>query len=163
MSRAWCDHQQMRRTPLCLALLVFAGCGGGGSSADIAGVEGSARTEDKQVIAEWVGALRKGDLDRAAGYFALPSVVQNGTPPIRLTSRKDARTFNQSLPCGARLIKADAAERSITATFRLTDRPGGDCGPGAGSEARTRFVLRSGKIAVWERLADEPEIRGPVV
>jgi hypothetical protein len=87
-------------------------------------------------------------------------VVENGTPPIRITTRREARLFNRSLPCGARLLRAEAAGRFITATFRLTERPGGACGAGAGRTARTTFVIRDGKIAEWRRVSDQPQGTG---
>ncbi len=37
----------------------------------------------------------------AARFFALPSAVANGTRPIALETRAQARAFNRSLPCGA--------------------------------------------------------------
>lgn len=104
------------------------------------------------MIEAWVGALSKGDVGGAADYFALPSVTENGTPPLTLRSRADAVAFNRSLPCGARLVRAQPLGRFIAATFRLTDRPGGDCGSGAGLLARTAFVIRDGKIVRWQRL-----------
>ena len=49
---------------------------------------------------------------RASRYFALPSVVSNGTPPIRLTSRADVRFFNRTLPCGATFSRRSTRARS---------------------------------------------------
>jgi hypothetical protein len=112
------------------------------------------------VIEGWVDALAKGDVDGAAGYFALPSVVENGTAPLTLRSRADAVAFNESLPCGAKLVGARPAGRFIAATFRLTQRPGGDCGSGVGELARTAFVVRGGKIVQWRRLPNPPRQGG---
>jgi hypothetical protein len=72
---------------------------------------------------------------------------------VRIRSTEDAVRFNESLPCGARLIRAESAGEFTTATFRLTERPGpGSCGPGTGSVAKTSFVIRDGKIAQWRRV-----------
>ena len=117
---------------------------------------GGADPERVRVIQEWVDALRRGDVESAAQYFALPSIAQNGTPPITLDTRADAIGFNRSLPCGARLVRAVPRGEAIAATFRLTERQGGDCGPGVGELARTVFVIREGKIAEWRRLPDRP-------
>jgi hypothetical protein len=116
------------------------------------------------VIGNWVDALRAGHVQVAAGYFALPSVVENGTPPLRIVTRADAVTFNRSLPCGARLVRARPAGRFIAATFRLTERPGGACGSGVGQLARTAFVIRDGKIVQWRRLPNPARSPGgPVI
>jgi hypothetical protein len=136
--------------------LALAGCGGdgGGSTATTTpGVSGDASQADVHVIDGWVTALRRGDVDAAAGYFAIPSVAENGPVLLHIKSVQDARRFNESLPCGARLIHAETAGQFTTATFRLTERPGpGICGPGTGGVAKTSFVIRDGKIAEWRRV-----------
>jgi hypothetical protein len=118
------------------------------------------------VIEGWVETLADGDVEGAADYFALPSVAENGSPPVTLRSRDDVIAFNRSLPCGAELVKARPAGRFIVATFRLTERPGGDCGSGTGLVARTAFVVRDGKIVQWRRLPNPPrqgQGSGPIV
>jgi hypothetical protein len=139
---------------LAVALLALGGCGDDGSSSvrtdDVAG---GADPGDVEVIDGWVTALRHGDVDAAAGYFAIPSVAENGPVLVRIRSVEDARSFNESLPCGARLIRADTAGEFTTATFRLTERPGpGICGPGTGGTAKTSFVIRDGEIVQWRRV-----------
>jgi limonene-1,2-epoxide hydrolase len=142
-----------RVAALAVALLVVAGCGGGGSMTAMPEVPGDANPADVHVIDAWVTALRRGDVDAAAGYFAVPSVAENGPVLVHIQSVADARRFNRSLPCGARLIHAGTAGRFTTATFRLTERPGpGICGPGTGGIAKTSFVIRDGKIAQWRRV-----------
>jgi hypothetical protein len=136
--------------------LALAGCGGGGGGSTATttpGVSGDANQADVHVIDGWVTALRRGDVDAAAGYFAIPSVAENGPVLLHNKSVQDARRFNDSLPCGARLIHAETAGQFTTATFRLTERPGpGICGPGTGGVAKTSFVIRDGKIAEWRRV-----------
>jgi hypothetical protein len=136
------------------ATLALLGCGGGDSGGPPPGHEGVA------VIEGWVEALSRGDVEAAAGYFALPSVVENGMPPVTLHSRADAVAFNRSLPCGAKLVKAVPVGRLVAATFRLTERPGGGCGAGVGELARTAFLIRDSKIAVWRRLPNPPRQGG---
>ena len=160
-----------RRPPILAALALLAavglpvGCGG--SDGSEAHVPGGADHEAVQVIEAWVDELRAGHVAAAARYFAFPSGVQNGTPPITLQGREDAVAFNRSLPCGARLVRARPLGRYIAATFRLTERPGaGSCGSGTGNLARTAFVVRDGKIVQWRRLPDPggaAEPQGPVV
>jgi hypothetical protein len=121
----------------------------------IAGVlacAGCGAASDVNVIRDWAQALTAGDLDRAASFFALPAIVENATPPVRITSRAQARAFNELLPCGARLVATAHHGAYIYATFRLTDRVGGDCGAGTGGIAATAFLIRNSKIVEWRRL-----------
>jgi len=110
---------------------------------------------DVAVIRGWADALRHGRVERAVRYFAIPSVVSNGTSPIRLTSRADVRFFNRTLPCGAKVIRAEDTGAFVVATFRLTERPGpGRCGSGVGGEASTAFLIRRGHIVQWRRVVE---------
>jgi hypothetical protein len=115
---------------------------------------GPADPEAAHVIAAWTRALRRGDIARAAAYYALPSRVQNGTPVIILSSLDDARAFNLSLPCGARPLRAGGAGRFTIVTFRLTERVDGDCMGAAGRLARCAIRVTHGRIAEWYRLPD---------
>jgi hypothetical protein len=100
-----------------------------------------------------VTALHRGDVDAAARYFAIPSVAENGPLLLQIENLDDARRFNESLPCGARLMRAETQGQFTTATFRLTERLGpGTCGPGTGGTAKTSFVIRDGKIVEWRRV-----------
>lgn len=141
---------------LVVALLTLVACGGGSSTSATSStstVAGDASPADVEVIDGWVTALRHGNVDAAAGYFAIPSVAENGPILAHIRSLDDARRFNESLPCGARLVRADSAGEFTTATFRLTERPGpGVCGPGTGGTAKTSFVIRDGKIVQWRRV-----------
>jgi hypothetical protein len=154
-----------------LILVPLAGCGGGSDSdgpdstlpdateeteppaAAPREVPGGADPEAVAVIGAWVDALRSGDVEAAADYFAIPSVAENGPLLVQIDSRDDAVDFNESLPCGARLIRAESSGEFTTATFRLTERPGpGRCGPGTGGTAETAFVIRDGRIVEWRRV-----------
>jgi len=150
-----------------LALAALAGCGS--SSDDGTTVRGGADSDAVQVIRSWADELRAGDVEAASERFAIPSVVQNGTPPLRLTSRSQVEIFNRSLPCGAKLTDAISSGRYTIATFELTERPGpGECGGGVGDSAKTAFVIHDGRIAEWRRVVDqdaptEPESTTPVI
>ncbi len=157
--------------PAVLALAFALGaCGGGGgdgadraatptptatatSSPDEAAVPDAA---DVEIVRAWADTLRDGRVRAAARYFALPSVVSNGTGPIRLESRAAAEFFNRTLPCGAELVDTEPAPHGFfIATFRLTERPGrGRCGSGTGETARTAFRVRDGRITDWLRVQD---------
>lgn len=137
-----------------LAIGVATGCGGG-SDEDATSVPGGADPDDVAVIDDWAGALREGDVDAAAEFFAIPSVAENGAT-LQIDSIEKAQLFNASLPCGAELIRATPEGELTVATFRLTERPGpGFCGNGVGAEARTAFRIEDSKIVEWRRVAAE--------
>jgi len=174
----------VRRLPLAVvsAALALAGCGGGGDDTPRAATPTPTATAtaapdeppaaapadldpaDVRVVRAWADRLRRGDVRGAARYFALPSVVSNGTPPIRLEQRSQIRLFNRALPCGAKLIDAEPAPRGfLIATFRLTERPGrGRCGSGTGNTARTAFHVRDGRITDWLRVPDGASGEGSI-
>jgi hypothetical protein len=138
---------------------VLPGCGS--SSKDSSTVAGNADADAVQVIEDWANELRAGDVSAASDQFAIPSIVQNGTEPLRLTNRTQVEVFNQSLPCGARLTAATSSGKYTVATFVLTERPGpGQCGNGVGEAAKTAFVIHDGHITEWRRVVDT-EPTGP--
>jgi hypothetical protein len=146
------------------AVVALAGCA---SDADEQ-IPGGADPDEVEVIKEWADELRAGDVLAASERFAIPSVVQNGTPPIELADRGEVQAFNRSLPCGAKLTEATDSGRYTIATFELTERPGpGECGDGVGETARTAFVIEDGLITQWRRVVDlpgsEPSDTGPVI
>jgi hypothetical protein len=121
------------------------------------------------VIREWSDALRHGNVSGAARYFALPSVMVNGSDSsgsalvITIDTPSQAEAANETLPCGAQLISTDRRGRYINALFRLTGRPGpggSDCGGGVGQTARTNFVIEHGRIVEWIRAPDDPGDNG---
>jgi hypothetical protein len=149
---------------IALAALATAGCGEKQepeigevtttSADDARTIPGGADAGDARVIDQWAQTLSRGDVDGAAGYFAIPSVAENGPQLLRITELADARLFNESLPCGARLTRAEDEGDFTVATFRLTERPGpGTCGQGVGHSAQTAFVIADGKIKEWRRVA----------
>ena len=163
---------RMRSRLLALLLpavaLVAGGCFGGDESEPRARVQAESGTsgvpspaatpeaDAEDVIRAWADTLRKGDVEGAATYFAIPSTVSNGTPPVKLESRAEAEFFNRTLPCGALVIATeDAPHGFVIATFRLTERPGkGRCGDGTGATARTALLVRDGHITEWLRVPD---------
>jgi len=171
----------LRLAPILLVSLALAGCGDdGGAAADRpaqapprstpsaepqaeprgggekeAAPSGPVTSAEEAVIRGWSDALRSGDVERAVGYWAIPSIASNGGGPVRLVSQKAVRFFNEALTCGAKLESATRDAEYLLATFRLTERPGeGECGSGVGGKARTLFLLRDGKIVQWLRASD---------
>jgi hypothetical protein len=109
---------------------------------------------DAAVIRRWSNTLRSGDVGAAARLFAVPATVANGGAPQRLTTRAAIRVFNESLPCGARLLRTRHKDGYTVATFRLTERQGSDCGTAVGAIAATAFIVHRGRIREWLRLPD---------
>jgi hypothetical protein len=137
------------------ALIALGGCG----SDDDDAVPGGADPDAVEVIKHWSDELRAGDVLAASERFAVPSVVQNGAPPLALTDRRGVEAFNRSLPCGAKLTEAERSGRFTIATFELTERPGpGECGDGVGETAKTAFVIHNGLITEWRRVVDTEEV-----
>jgi len=165
-----CVVPRMRLRPLAILLpavaLLAGGCLGGDENEPRARVEAEtgmsgvpspestpeAGAED--VIRDWADTLRRGDVEGAAEYFAVPATVANGTPPLKLKTRAEVEFFNRTLPCGAQVIATEAAPHGfVIATFRLTERPGkGRCGTGTGATARTALLVRDGHITDWLRV-----------
>ena len=112
------------------------------------------------MITHWSDELRAGHVQRAASYFAVPAIVQNATPPLKLTSRRDVLEFNRELPCGVHVVKTIAGNRYTVATFVLTERPGSTGCGATGKLAATAFLLRHGKISEWRRVLVPPPL-GP--
>jgi limonene-1,2-epoxide hydrolase len=150
---------------LLLAVAILLGCGGNGEGGEEADIPGGADPEEAQVIRDWSDALRNGDVEAAADYFEVPSFAQNPVP-VQLRSHEDVVAFNEALPCGAELTKAETEGRYTIATFELTERPGrGKCGTGTGAIAKTAFKIEDGLITEWRRVADQPlpQDEGPIV
>jgi hypothetical protein len=150
-----------------LAAFTVSACGSSGGKQDTT-IAGRADPAHVQVIRRWADELRAGDVIAASERFALPTVVQNGTPPLRLTERREVEAFNNSLPCGAELTAAVESGKYTIATFKLTERPGmGRCGDGVGEQAKTAFVIENGLITQWRRVVNigegAPADQGPVV
>jgi hypothetical protein len=116
------------------------------------------------VIRGWSQALERGDVNAAARYFALPSVLVNDANAsgqalvVHIFTFKDALAANASLSCGAQLLSTDLRGSYVNALFRLTDRPGAGagCGSGLGQTARTNFVISGGHIVQWLRAPPDP-------
>jgi hypothetical protein len=149
---------------LAVAAAVLAGCGGDhAQKPPIVRSEAPnaphvravpARPSEVALIRRWSDTLRAGRVDEASRLFTVPSLAENGTGELPLQSFGDVRLFNGSLPCGAVLLDARRVAGGYTlAVFRLTDRPGGDCGQGTGQRAATAFRFRHGRIAEWRRVA----------
>jgi hypothetical protein len=114
------------------------------------------------IIRGWADALRAGHVAQAARFFAIPTLVADGTNPLRpLKHRDEILSFNRSLPCGAKLLGTQRGESSfVIAKFKLTERPGpGQCGTDVGNAAYTAFLIEKRHIVQWRR-ASQPATTG---
>jgi hypothetical protein len=119
---------------------------------------GPASAASTRVIRRWLAALDRGDLLRAAHFFALPSKFQNGTPVLHIDNENERIAVNLSLSCGAKAEKTGGAGAYTIVLFRLTERkgPGAQCGGGTGQTARGAILVHGGLIREWFRLPDDP-------
>jgi ketosteroid isomerase-like protein len=108
----------------------------------------------RPVLEGWAAALRHGDPDRAARYFAVPAIVAQSMT-VQLQTREQVRKFNDELPCGAKLLEVQHDGRYIVGTFRLTQRAGHTC-TAAGELARVAFVIRAHHFTEWRQVPDTP-------
>jgi hypothetical protein len=115
----------------------------------------------ERVIEGWLDQLRHGHLKRAATYFAIPSVFQNGTPVLHLDDATEVDAVVGSFPCGAVATRYGAAGRYTLVRFRLTERTGGHCAGAAGSTTGGAIRVSGGRIREWYRLYDPEEVSPP--
>jgi hypothetical protein len=120
---------------------------------------GPAHRSSTRVIRRWLAALDRGDVRRAAHFFALPSKFQNaGTPVLHIDNEDERIAINLSLTCGAKAERTGGAGAYTIVLFRLVERsgPGGGCGAGIGGTARGAILVSGGLIREWYRLPDGP-------
>jgi hypothetical protein len=155
-----------------VATAVLAGCGGsshhsrprpahpktGESRARTSPTLHPADPKRVAIVRAWADALRAGHVRKAATYFAIPAIAQNGGPELLLRDRAGVRAFNAGLPCGADVVRAVRVARYTIVTFVLTERRGRTpgCGDATGRLAATAFAFRRGKISEWRRVTIPP-------
>ena len=141
-----------RAAALLLTAAAFAGCGGGEERAEPGPrLDTRVPPADERVIRAWSAALNAGEFERAAGYFAIGAVIDQGRR-FRLSSFAAAVGWNASLPCRGRVRELLRVRDATIARFRLSEGHRGDCREGG--EATVRFVIRDGRIRVFEQFAE---------
>ena len=114
------------------------------------------------VARAWSKALNANDNVRAAELFAPNARIVQPAVDVRLTSRALAIAFNESLPCAGRVVAVTVHGNRAVATFVLGERPKHHC-DGPGMKAAALFVVRGGKIILWEQIAvPKPNAGGPI-
>jgi hypothetical protein len=120
----------------------------------------------RPVLDGWSRAVRAGHAAAAAHYFALPTIVaQPTTGPIEIRTKAIATRFNDSFPCGAKLVSARPDGRYILGTFMLVSVPGRTCTTPK-ALVKVGFVFGDRKhprqFTEWWRVADTPgSVTGP--
>ncbi len=131
-------------------MLVVATAGSGAASA----ARGT-RTP-VQVVRAWSRDLNANRNEAAARLFARDArVVQPGVD-VRLTTHALALGFNDALPCAGTIVRLQAKGARVTATFVLGERPKHTC-DGPGAKAAAVFVVRKGKIVLWQQVPVPPQ------
>jgi hypothetical protein len=109
------------------------------------------------IVRHWSRALNANRNVEAGSLFAAGArVIQPGVD-VRVTPRL-AVAFNESLPCGGKIVRLMRAGNRVTATFVLTQRPKHRC-DAPGVKAAAVVTVRNGKIVRWEQIpppADAP-------
>ena len=114
------------------------------------------------VARAWSKALNANDNVRAAELFAPNARIVQRAVDVRLTSRALAIAFNASLPCAGRVVAVTVHGNRAVATFVLGERPKHHC-DGPGVKAAALFIVRGGKITLWEQIAvPKPNAGGPI-
>jgi SnoaL-like protein len=104
------------------------------------------------IVRAWSAALNRNDNASAALLFAPNARIIQGPLDVRLTSPQLALAFNSSLPCAGRITRITVKGDRATATFVLGKRPKHTCNATKGEKAAALFVVRDGKIVLWQEV-----------
>ena len=104
-----------------------------------------------QVVRAWSKALNANRNDAAARLFAHNARVLQFGLQLTLRTHKLAVEFNASLPCAGKIVRTQVHGNRVVATFVLGERPRHTC-DGPGAKAAALFVVRNGKIVLWEQV-----------
>ena len=104
------------------------------------------------VVRAWSAALNANDNAAAGRLFAPDARVVQGALDVRLMTSRLAAAFNASLPCAGKILRITVKGDAAVATFLLGHRPKHTC-DGPGQKAAALFLVRGGKIVLWEQVA----------
>jgi limonene-1,2-epoxide hydrolase len=109
------------------------------------------------IVRAWSRDLDANRNVAAARLFAPHArVIQPGVD-VRLAP-KLAVAFQESLPCGGRIVRLLRQGNRVTAVFVLTERPKHRC-DAPGVKAAAVFVVRNGRIVLWHQIPVPPDDR----
>lgn len=132
---------------LALAAVLVAAVAGSGAA-----IAAHDAASPAAVARAWSKALNRNDNVAAAKLFAINAhVVQPGVDG-RLKTRAIAILFNSSLPCAGHITAVTVHGNRAIATFVLGERPKHHC-DAPGIKAAALFVVRNGKITLWQQVA----------
>ena len=140
----------VRRLSVLGAVLAVAAAGAAGAGAV---------QKPAAVVRAWSAALNETRHEAAARLFAPGARVLQPGFDVRLISHNLALLFNQGLPCAGRITRMDVKGNQVVATFVLGERPKHHC-DAPGIKAAALFVVRNGKIVLWQQVA-VPEDKRP--
>ncbi|HEY2541508.1 MAG TPA: nuclear transport factor 2 family protein [Gaiellaceae bacterium] len=118
-------------------------------------------TSPPAIVRAWSAALNRDDNAAAAKLFAPNARIVQGPLDVRLTSPKLALAFNASLPCAGRIVGITVRGDTAVATFVLGHRPKHTCNAARGEKAAAAFVVRNGRIVLWEQVAVPKKLGAP--
>jgi limonene-1,2-epoxide hydrolase len=142
-----------RLAALGAALAVAAACSG-------AALATTDTPSPAAVVRAWSKALNANNNETAGRLFAKNARVVQGPLDARLPTQALAAVFNNTLPCAGRIVTLEVKGNTVLATFVLGHRPKHTC-DGPGQKAAALFVVKKGKITLWEQVAVPPAPSGP--
>jgi len=137
-----------RLAALGAALAVAAACTG-------AALAATDTPSPAAVVRAWSKALNANDNEAAGRLFARNARIVQGTLDARLPTPAVAAVFNNTLPCAGRVVAMEVKGDTVVATFVLGHRPKHTC-DAPGQKAAALFVVKKGKITLWEQVAVPP-------
>ncbi len=137
-----------RLAALGAALAVAAACSG-------AALATAETPSPAAVVRAWSKALNANDNEAAGRLFAKNARIVQGPLDARLPTQALAAEFNSTLPCAGRIVALEVKGDTVLATFVLGHRPKHTC-DGPGQKAAAIFVVKKGKITLWEQVAVPP-------
>jgi limonene-1,2-epoxide hydrolase len=129
----------------------------------VAAAGSGAATAAKQpgaVVRAWSAALNENRNEDAARLFARSARVLQPGLDVRLATHAIAVGFNASLPCAGKIVGLDVTGNRVVATFVLGERPKHRC-DAPGVKAAALFVVRNGKIVLWQQVPVPKDKRPP--
>jgi hypothetical protein len=137
-----------RAAIVCLAVVALAACDTGGDERHSPGPSKRDRAAShERAVRAWSRALNAGRYERAASFFILGVIVDQGQE-MQLITRAQILDFNRGLPCRADVTSVVEERQATLATFRLKRGPGGPCH----GTVRVRFFIHGGKFSQFRQL-----------
>ena len=103
------------------------------------------------VVRAWSKALNANDNAAAGKLFAKHARVIQAPFDGLIPTPAIAVEFNASLPCAGHIVRMTIKGDTVVATFVLGHRPKHTC-DAPGQKAAALFVVRNGKIVLWEQV-----------